>query len=119
MALVDVIASFATPGPYTVTRTTASTYLNGRLVAGTTSQFTITASVQPVSGRDLKALPEARHGEEVRVVYTTTALNTLIPTHAADVVTLDSEPWEVFRVERWQAFGNTHYRAFVARRVAQ
>lgn len=116
MALVDVIASFAT-GTYSVTRTAAGAYTVGRYAAGGTSTFSIEASVQPVTGRDLKKVPEGHHADELRIVYTTTELRTRAPGSEPDVVTIDSEPWHVVRFERWQAFGGTHFRAWCARRV--
>lgn len=114
--LNGVITAFQTPGPYTVTRTAASTLLNGREVPGATSTFTIVACVQPMSGRMLEALPENRRTTENRVIYTETQLNTLSTTTAPDVVTIDSEAWEVFQVQRWQHWGATHFVAYAARR---
>jgi len=114
--LQGVIGAFAT-GTYSVTRTTAATLVAGRIVAGMASSFSISASVQPVEGRDLLAMPEGLRSEETRVVYTTTELRTLTEGHGADVVTIDGDLWTVDKVERWQAFGEQHYRAFVARQA--
>ena len=118
MALSGVISAFKT-GTYTVTRTGGGTYSSGVYTAGSTSTFDITASVQPVSGRDLQVLPEGQHGNEVRVIYTTTELRTRNPTNAGDKISIGSEDWEVFRFERWEAFGlnlsGDHYRAFASR----
>ena len=111
MSLTGVIARFKT-GDYTVTRSANGTYVNGRLVAGAPSTFSIEASIQPVTGRELQALPEAYHGEEVKVIYTVTEL---LAAPTPDVVTIDGEAWEVFKCQRWQAFGGTHYRAHAAR----
>jgi hypothetical protein len=115
MALVGVIASFAT-GQYTVTRTEAGTYTAGRYTPGPTSTFMIDASIQPASGRDLQVLAEGEHATEVRVVYTTTELRTRAPAHDPDRITIDGEQWEVSKFERWEAFGNTHWRGMAARR---
>lgn len=117
MALNGVIASFAT-GTYAVARETSQSYdANGRLINGTASSFNITASVQPVSGRDLKNLPEAQHGEEMLVVYTTTELRTRTPTTAPDIVTIRGEPWAVVKVNWWDHWGDTHYVVYVSRVV--
>lgn len=115
MSLIGVIERFAT-GTYTVTRRGTGTYSSGRLVAGSTSTFTITASLQPVRGRELQNLAPAQHGEEVKVLYTATLLRVRSPDGAGDLVTINSESWEVFQVEPWEAFGETHYRAYVARK---
>lgn len=116
MSLIGVVPRFST-GTYTFTRRAAETYTDGIVVAGATSTFTAQASIQPVSGRELQALAEAQHGQEVKVIYCNTELLTRTPTQAPDTVSLDSETWEVFRVERWQAFGQTHWRAYAQRRV--
>lgn len=107
-----VISRFQT-GTYTVTRTTAAAPVAGRYVAGSSSTISVDASIQPVSGRDLKILPEARHGEDVRVVYTLTALKTVSPGYDADSIAIGGEAYEVFKVEAWP----NHYRVFVSRQV--
>jgi hypothetical protein len=120
MPLSDVITSFYT-GTYKVTRTGGGSFTNGVYALGTTSTFDITASIQPVTGRDLQVLPEGQHANETKVVYTTTELKTRDPSNAGDKITINGEAWEVFRVERWEAFGlnlsGDHYRAFVSRLV--
>lgn len=113
MSLQAVITAFAT-GTYAVTRRGAGAYVNGYFVAAGSSQFNITASVQPVTGRELRALPEAYHSEVVKVLYTTTELFTRTPTQSPDVVAIDSEDYEVFKVETWEAFGGTHYVVYAA-----
>ena len=118
MSLRDAIDVFAT-GTYTVTRTAASTYVNGREVTGATTTFKIAASIQPlqgrIDGRVLQVLAEGRHTNNIRVVFTKTALRSI---SAPDKVTIDGELWEVFAVERWEAFGpsgTAHYECFISR----
>lgn len=114
--ITDSISAFAT-GTYTVTRPTIPTVVAGRAVAGTPSTFTIDASIQPVQdGRKLLALVEAYHCAEVRLVLTRTVIEPLTPSHGADVVTYQSEPWVVIEAERWDAFGTSWTRAYIARR---
>lgn len=101
---------------YTVTRKAATTYTAGRAVAGATdAPITIVASVQPVTGRELKALPEGRRAEDVRILFTTTELRTESPAGAADQVTIGGELYEVFQVKPWTAHGGTHYEVLAAR----
>lgn len=116
MSLTGVISRFKT-GTYTVTRTAAGTRTLGRYTPGAPSTFSIVASIQPVTGRDLQTLPEGQRAEETRVVYTTTELRTRTATVEPDTLSIDSETWAVTKVERWQAFGGTHYRAMVARQT--
>lgn len=116
MSLQDVIASFGT-GSYTVTRTAASTTDgHGRMVAGSTSTFVVLASIQPASGRELQTMPEGLYNEDIRIAYTTAELKV---GPRPDVVTIDGEAWAAFRVQRWQAFGGTHYKTYLSRQVHQ
>lgn len=110
MSLVEVIDDFAT-GTYTTSRPGAQTVTNG-IVSHASSTVTtgVTMCIQPLSGRELKVLPEAYHKEEVRLVFTTFALKVL------DTITIDGETWTVFKVEAWQDFDSeTHTRAYAAR----
>jgi hypothetical protein len=119
--LIGVINSFAT-GTYTVSRRAVGTSTDGRYTPAAPTTFDIRASIQPVTGREIAALPEPRRGAEVKVVYTTTVLRTESPAGAADVVAIDGENWEVWKVERWEAFGlgngDTHYRVYISRTVS-
>jgi hypothetical protein len=117
MALNGVITRFMT-GTYGVTRTVATTYPSGGFaVGGATLTFNIDASIQPITGRDLKILTEAQRAEESRVIYTLTELKTRGPGYEPDVVTINSEPWTVFKVEFYEVISGGHYRAYVARKV--
>jgi hypothetical protein len=113
--LNGAITTFAT-GTYTVTRTAADTYTNGVKVAGATSNVSIVASVQPLSGRDLQVLPEGQRADETLVLYTATQLFTRTPSQAPDSISIDGSTYEVFKVETWNYIGEIHYRAFVSRR---
>lgn len=114
MSLTGVIQRFKT-GTYTITRRTSDTYTNGLRTPGTSSTFTLDASVQPVTGSDLKILPEARRTEDVRVFWTTTQLQTL---PNPDVITIASENYEVFQVFTHSLLSRVpFYRIFCARQV--
>lgn len=115
MSILGNIASFAT-GTYTLVRTAVGSHVRGRYASGaSTLAQTITACIQPLSGRDLKVLAEGQRADETRVIYTETELRTRHPSDNPDRVVIDGEAWEVFRVERWEGFGTTHYRALVSR----
>lgn len=119
MALTDVIGSFKTgPGTYTVTRTTDGGHdSKGRAVAGSASTFEITASVQPMSGRDVQLLPEGYHGKETQKLYTTTALVAVDASNEPDEVSIGGENWKVIMVKHWEAFGSDHYKAILSREL--
>lgn len=76
--------------------------------------FEITASVQPMSGRELDRLPEGLRQREVRVVFTATELKGTADTQEADEITIDGEQWQVQTPESWLTLGN-YFRAVVAR----
>ncbi len=95
---------------YSVLRTTTEDPIKGRRVDGSTSTFDIRANVQPANGKDLKVLPEARHADDIRVLYTGTELYTTRPGFQPDVVTIAGFLYEVFKIEAWPS----HYRCYVA-----
>ncbi len=122
MSLRGVIAALAT-GTYTVTRRAAPSYgTDGRLTLGATTTFTITASVQPGSGRTTVAVPEGYRGEEQKVIYTTTELRGHSDAPSAptpDTIALNSETWTIVRCEKWEGLsGSPHWVAYAARSVA-
>lgn len=113
MSLLGAIASLST-GSYTRTRYAAGTTVDGLYTAGAASTATIDASVQPVRGAELQSLPEGRHADDSRVVYTESELRV---SPVPDRVTIGGEAFEVFKVEPWTAHGVTYYRALVSRLV--
>lgn len=101
----------------TVVRTAQGTRSNGRYTSGSTSNVSITANVQPITGRELQSLQETVHHQEIRVLFTETELFTATPgVREADKVTIGSETWIVHKVEKWSAPGfGTHYRCYIAK----
>lgn len=115
--LSSVIDRFIT-GTYTVTRAAQETYdAAGNKVDGSETTFNIDAAIQPVTGRDLAQLPEGQRADETRLVLTKTELRTRLPGNAPDVITVGGETWTVFRVQRWDFEGSTHYQAWITRDV--
>lgn len=116
MSLRGAIASLEQGSPFTVTRTVEGSFDDaGVYTPGGTSTFTIVASIQPVTGRDLSDLIQGQQGLETRVIYTLTELRTRRAGNDPDSIEIDDEPWTVIRVERFDAFGETHYRAYAQR----
>lgn len=113
-ALRGVIANFAT-GTYTVLRASRGTYVKGRYVPAVETTLEVVASVQPGSGRGLRAEAAAEHGEEYKTIYTVSELRTRTPTSDPDYVLIDGERWRVTNSTRWEAFGGVHYVVQVAR----
>lgn len=114
MSLHGVISRFKT-GTYAIVRTAADTYTNGLRTAGTTSTFTVDASIQPVTGRELFALPEARRTQDVRVFWTSVIL---IATPNPDKITIGDETFEIFQIYTHAVLSNTpFYRVYCARQT--
>lgn len=105
MDTADLIRSFSTGplGLYAVTRRLATPFRRGLAQPTTDANFTVTASLQPASGKDLLRLPEGRRTNETRVLFTATQLYTGDEgaDYEADLVELDSQLWEVQHVEDW------------------
>lgn len=101
---------------YSVKRKAGSTYdTNGRAVAGAATTVPIRAHVQPLTGRELAALPEGLRHKETRYVWTVTELRTAKEgTSEPDVIVIDGEDFEIQKVENWQAAGG-FYKALAVR----
>ena len=102
----------------TVTRKSGA-YVNGIWADSDNSTFTIIASVQPLTQNEMQSLPEARRESVGYTLYTDTNLRTArqaeTPAIQADIVTIDSEEYEVYKVEKWQNAVISHYKAIVLR----
>ena len=93
-----MIEEFA--APYTVTRAGTVEYDSdpGRPTASAPTTVSITASVQPVAGKDLQRLPEGTRTEEARTLYTRTQL---LDDPEPDTVALEGATWQVESAEPW------------------
>lgn len=110
--LSDIPGQDLMTGTYTVTRSAAGAYgTDGRFVAGSTSTFSITASVQPLDGRDLLRLPEGLRTSEVLKIYTKTRLFVQGAGQDPDSVAIDGVPHQIEMVETWGPAGN-FYKAY-------
>lgn len=83
------------------------------------STFTITASIQPTNGSDIKLLPENRREEEILKLYTDSELFGAIKGSAgnADIVEINGKDYEVVKTFPWQNNVINNYKIFVAKRT--
>jgi hypothetical protein len=81
---------------------------DGRFAPGATTDTTIYASMQPVSGRDLQRLPE---GERSRTALQTAEAGGLL---LSDRIVYGGRVYEVFQVQPWVG-PLPHYEALVLR----
>jgi hypothetical protein len=86
---------------YVVTRSVPGAPVNGRPAAPTTSTINITANVQPMNGETLKTLPEARHTEDMRILFTATLLHASRAGYLPDKIAIGSNTFEVIQVGGW------------------
>lgn len=101
-------------------RRAAGSYMpDGRWHQGTQTSATITASVQPASGRDLMRLPEGlRTGDVVTIIADADVLRTADERTGliADHIVHDEEEYEVVEVQNFRMPQMEHLEA-LARRV--
>lgn len=116
MSYADSITSLAN-ATLTVTRRQQAAPVDGRDQAPTTSTFTIVASAQPTSGRDLQRLPDGKISADLWTVYTKTRLY-LGATDAGteggylpDIIQIGDKQHEIEHLEHWSAFGAEHFKA--------
>lgn len=106
--------------PYTITRKAAGSYVNGLFVAGSPSTLTIQASIQPVSGEDLKPLPEGRRLDDYIKVYTDSNLQMLQESTGKqpDQLTWRGHTYECISVDARQMDVINHYK-YIFSKVSQ
>lgn len=83
--------------------------------ASASTTFTIKASVQPVSGKDLVFMPEGMSVNDVNVIFSDTQLNTANEAAKTlpDEVEIDGRVFVVFHVEKWANKVINHFRYLV------
>lgn len=107
--LSDVIFQLQS-GTYTVTRSAPGVIgSDGRLVPGSQSTFSILASVQPMTGRDLLRLPEGQRTKENLKIWSQTQLFTSGAGQDPDTVAVDDADFQVQMCRRWGPNGNYWY----------
>jgi len=94
-------------------------YVNGNFVpVGSPVTFLIMASQQPLTGRELEALPEGRRNSDSYSLFTDYPLVTaeVSKVNNPDIVMINNEEFEVIKVESWQNDVINHYKATVVKR---
>ena len=122
--LLDTINSLAT-GTYTVTRRPKGTWSNGVYVLNASpTTFTIKAVVQPafnlnrvVGGADMRHPDEGQFIWDTQVIYTATPIFTRTDLYDPDIISIDGDDWQAFRVETWNLVGQVHYRVILSRKT--
>jgi len=108
--LAHVVSRFGST--YTVTRTSAATsYSDGKRATPSTSTLSVTGVVQPVPGQELNRLPEGLRDRDVRVFWTTVALQGGSAVEP-DRVAIGSDTWQVEECRDWTGLGN-YFRSII------
>lgn len=119
MSILDVSDIVASPPGGTqvvsVTRVAVGSHVDGLWVDGADTAQDIDVSVQPLTDRDRRVLPEGLRTKELQKVYTTFALRTADEKagHNADVILYQGDNHKVVAITNRAANGYT--RAFMER----
>jgi hypothetical protein len=102
----------------TVTRFSTGKLIGGKLKASAKPTFKVTASVQPINGKEREFLAEGWRQSYVVKLYTKEKLLTSDDKKAqkADLLSIQGESFEVISVERNVGLGMDHYKVQAARR---
>lgn len=103
-----------TSGTYVVTRQATGSYVNGDWTPGSDSTFNVDGDLQPLSGADLKILPEAFHTEEVQKMYLSTELFSARDNKEADKIAIDGADWRVINVRKYTIL-SSNFKVMLAR----
>ena len=100
-----------------VKRFAAGSWSGGRYTPGADSSLNIEASVQPLRGKEIQLLPEARRESQAYKLYSDTQLLTTDTSGSkkADQVKIGGVFHEVLIVEDWQNTIIDHYKIVVVR----
>lgn len=100
----------------TVRRYEAGEYVSGVWQEGPSTTFDVRASVQPASPEEMELVPEGRRQHASFSVFTDQYLRPAQTGRSnADIVTINSEEYEVLSCETWQNKILPHYKAIVSR----
>ena len=107
---------------FTVNRLVAGTIdSDGFYTDGSTSSFTVSATIMRLSAKDMINLPEGQRTEQMVKIYTDAVLNTSNITTGikGDIVTYKGNTYEIISLENWDDFnasGIEHYK-YVAMKI--
>jgi len=107
---------------FTVNRLVAGTIdSDGFYTDGTSSSFTMSATIMRLSAKDMLNLPEGQRTEQMIKIYTDTVLNTANITTSikGDIVTYKGNTYEIMSLENWDDFdtsGIEHFK-YVAMKI--
>ena len=101
--------------PLTLRRKEKGFVKDGYWVEGFVTESTFTASVQPLTPREVEQLPEGRRDSDPFWLFTSTELKVVNVDGIKnpDIVVIDGEFYEVDKVGKWQNNVINHYKCLV------
>src|SRR5690606_15868542 len=102
---------------YTVIRRAPDTYVNGRLVKGTETTFSIEGNEQPLPGYEIMMLPEAFRSKDLRKFFGWTFLNSLEEgsSQSPDKVVIEGIKFSVHKRKSFHMGPREHYEYLLVR----
>lgn len=101
--------------PQTIKRSAPGTYVNGVFVNGATTEISIQASIQPVTGEDMKTLPEGRRLSDYVKVYTDTLIQNVADGQQPDRILWRGHEYEALSMDVRQMAVINHYKVIFSR----
>lgn len=120
MAIVDDIILQLNGQVVSIRRFAPTTYIAGVATIGAETSIPAIASIQPVVGRELEALPEGRRTTGVMKAYIAVTVETVdeITLTEADEMVWNGRRFELHAVEPW--VGNlTHWKSYLFEKNTQ
>lgn len=99
---------------FTFKRLSGGAYVNGKWIKGTPTDIIIKASLQPLTGEELKQLPEGRRTDQTYKMYSSIKLRT-VKTDNPDYTTIDGNKFEVIEIEPSQNGIINHYKIVIGK----
>lgn len=107
---------------HTLFRPQAGSYVDGTWVSPGFDSISITASIQPATGKDLQNVPEGQRNSAVFAVFTSTEIKVAEQATASEDPGTEADEIEIggirhiaVHIEAWQNDIINHYRALFAR----
>ena len=93
-------------------------YTNGYYHENILSTFSVFASIQPLSDREMQSLPEGRRNKETYKLFSFSLLNT-VEEQNRDVVIINGETFEVIKRGTWKNGIIDHYTYIVVKIIRE
>lgn len=97
---------------YTVTRVAAGSYITGKYVAGSTSNLSVLANIQPLNAKELLNLSEAQRTRNHKKMYSNSELQTVDEVNSikADTVSYRGKDFEVQGIDTHDEGVSDHFK---------